>query len=47
MAAGVTYELVSEGPAGDYLLLSIEERQAVVRGWSGSVISVFCDGTLL
>ena len=47
MAAGVTYELVLEGPAGNCLLLSIEERRAVVWGWSGSVISVFCDGTLL
>ena len=47
MAAGVTYELVLEGPAGNCLLLSIEERRTAVWGWSGSVISVFCDGTLL
>ena len=47
IAAGVTYELVSEGPAGNCLLLSIEKRRTVVWGWSGSVISVFCDGTLL
>ena len=35
IAAGVTYELVSEGPAGNCLLLSIEERRIVVWGWSG------------
>ena len=47
MAAGTTYELVAQGPAGDCLLLAMEERRIVVWGWSGSVISVFCDGALL
>ena len=47
IAPGATYELVAQGPAGDCLLIAMEERRTVVWGWSGSVISVFCDGALL
>jgi hypothetical protein len=47
MAVGETYELVARGPAGDCLHLAIEESHIFVYGWSGSVISVFCDGKLL
>lgn len=45
--AGVTYELVLEGPVGNCVLVSTEERRMIVWGWSGSVISVFRDGKLL
>jgi hypothetical protein len=42
-----TYELVAQGPVGDCLLLAVEEGRILVWGWSGSVMSVFCEEQLL
>jgi hypothetical protein len=47
MAVDATYELVAQGPVGDCLLLAVEEGRLLVWGWSGSVMSVFCEEKLL
>jgi predicted SnoaL-like aldol condensation-catalyzing enzyme len=43
----VSFEIVAEGPEGDYLQVVHEESRTTVYGWSGSVLSVFRDGQLL
>jgi hypothetical protein len=42
-----TFEVVAEGPPGDYLEVRFREGHITVYGWSGSVVSVFQEGTLL
>ena len=47
IAPDVTYEIVAKGPTGDCLHLTFGEERIIVWGWSGSVMSVFCDGRAL
>jgi len=47
MPPNVSFEIVAEGPEGDYLQVVHEESRTTVHGWSGSVLSVFHDGHLL
>ena len=37
------FEIEAEGPKGDHLEVSCEERRISVYGWSGSTLSVFHD----
>jgi hypothetical protein len=43
----VSFEIVAEGPGGDYLEVAYEELRITAYGWSGSVLSVFHEGQLL
>jgi len=43
----VSFEIVAEGPKGDHLEVTFEERRVSVYGWSGSILSVFQDGEKL
>jgi hypothetical protein len=43
----VGFEIVAEGPEGNCLEVTYEERRISVYGWSGSVLSVFKDGDRL
>jgi hypothetical protein len=43
----VSFEIVAEGPEGDYLEVAYEELRITAYGWSGSILSVFHDGMLL
>ena len=47
IAPKARYEIVAEGPEGDYLEVQYEERGITVYGWSGSVLTVFHEGRLL
>jgi hypothetical protein len=47
MLPEANFELVAEGPEGDYLQVAYEQRRITVYGWSGSVLSVFHDGRLV
>jgi hypothetical protein len=42
-----SFEIVAEGPNGDHLEVTYEERRVSVYGWSGSTLSVFRDGERL
>ena len=45
--SNVSFEIVAEGPKGDHLEVTYEERRVSVYGWSGSILSVFHDGERL
>ena|SRR5690348_10853232 len=44
MAPGTSFDVVAEGPPGDYVQIEWSETRIVVYGWTGSVISVYEKG---
>jgi hypothetical protein len=45
--SNVSFEIVAEGPKGDHLEVTYEERRVSVYGWSGLILSVFHNGERL
>lgn len=47
MSPNTTYEIVAEGPEGDYLGMEFAELSATIYGWPGSMLFVFHEQRLL
>ena len=47
MAPDVIYVVAMNGPAGDCMEVSLEEKNLVVYGWAGSIFYVHQDGMVL
>jgi hypothetical protein len=45
--AGVTFDIVAQGPPGDCLEIESGDDDLVVYGWPGSTIAVFHSGQLV
>ena len=47
LASGNEYQVVFEGPAGEWPAIQWSKDRITVYGWSGSVASVYLDGELI